>query len=133
MTIALYYTPPAATDLDHILTILGRILTMPVRVRPLVVAYRIGISVEEGSQEGTRGLSHFITRPIMRPMDLTFSALLVPRPPRFRRCLGIDDGKPFCLNQTDKRTISPIDVSNHLRPQSFDYRQLHGIQGPEVS
>jgi hypothetical protein len=36
----LYSTPLAAKDLDHILTILGRILTDVVSMRPSYVAYR---------------------------------------------------------------------------------------------
>ena len=45
----------------------------------------------------------------MRPIDLTCTA-------SFRRCLGIDDGKPFGLNQVDKRTI----ISQRI----YTYREL---------
>ena len=34
LSLPLYYTPPEATDLDHILTILERILTSLVRIGP---------------------------------------------------------------------------------------------------
>ena len=87
MTVALDYTTSEATDLDHILTILGRILT------------------------GMAKLGHYVWQERM-----AVSVLLSLHLPRSRRCLGIDDGKPFCLNQAYKRTISTIDVSNHLRP-----------------
>src|SRR5215831_5760966 len=87
LTLPLYSTPLEAKDLDHILTILGRILTTMVKVR------------------------HYVWQ-----QKMTVGVLLCPHLPRFRRCLGVDDGKPFCLNQVDKRTISIIDASNHLRP-----------------
>ena len=46
LIVALYYTASEATDLDQILTILGRILTCIAKITPKRVAYRIDISVE---------------------------------------------------------------------------------------
>ena len=51
LTVTLYYTTPVATDLDQILTILGRILTGTVRIGPPVVAY--------GSRELSDGLPFY--------------------------------------------------------------------------
>ena len=57
LLVLLYYTPLEAKDLDHILTILGRILTDVVSMRPSCVAYRKAYQEREelGGEEAHDG------------------------------------------------------------------------------
>jgi hypothetical protein len=53
MSVCFYYTAAAATDLDHILTILGRIVTATVSIGPLVAARVVSLERLSGIRKKT--------------------------------------------------------------------------------